>query len=576
MDEKLKYVLVLAFVLNSAFVSTNFQDRTFDSYEHIFFANHYRTSWFNTWEPKWYGGFTVTSYPPLAHQSVALMSYAVGLEWAYKILTLVLLSIFPLAIYSFSKIFGTEKAAIYAALLSVFIPSVLQAAYSFGQFPTIFGLVAGLFTIVYFNKFLVGGNKLDLAIALGLLGVSVSTHHFTAIFLIPILVVVLILDNLVRQKQVPAKVLLKRTLLFSAVGIAICLVVIYPYWHFALFDSIKMTPIPHLSRANVLSDQLAFELFFWNMYGPILALIPLLFILIAKNKRLSPLFFAAFVLFVLGLGAATPLPQLMLGQFGEVLTYDRFSLWAGIMFLPLCGKLFAQYQSKIETKKLYKIMIVLFFGTLVLTSFYASNRSLNETRGVSTASMDPVIEFLNSPQTKNWNYLTLGLGEPAMLRLSTYGCANNVDGYYFFVRSDPLLAESGIGQLDAAKYYGDKGITILNEVLSNSSKYGLRWIICGDPTYNQILRNNRFVEKWSQVLTGDIRYGWVTIWEYVGLVQDYNPGKPKEEPLLNSYIWGIGPVLVLLITFLLFIIKEIKKSRSKIEYATLENLGNKK
>jgi len=140
MNEKLKYALVFAFLINSAVVLTNFQERTYDSYEHIFFADHYRRSWFDTWEPKWYGGFSVTSYPPLAHQTIALLSFFVGLEWAYKLLTLFLLTVFPLAIYKFSKIFVTEKAAEYAAIVSVFLPSILQAAYSWGQFTTIFGL----------------------------------------------------------------------------------------------------------------------------------------------------------------------------------------------------------------------------------------------------------------------------------------------------------------------------------------------------------------------------------------------------------------------------------------------------
>ena len=166
MDEKLKYILILAFVLNCAFVLSNFQNRTYDSFEHIFFADHYRTSWFNTWETKWYGGFTVTSYPPLAQQTIALLSFVTGLEWSYKILTLALMTIFPLAVYKFSKVFVKEKAALYAAFISIFLPSVFQATYSFGQFPTIFALIAALITIVYLSNFIISGNRLKLIICL--------------------------------------------------------------------------------------------------------------------------------------------------------------------------------------------------------------------------------------------------------------------------------------------------------------------------------------------------------------------------------------------------------------------------
>lgn len=302
MDNKLKYILILALLINCAFVLSNFQNRTYDSFEHIFFADHYRTSWFNTWETKWYGGFTVTSYPPLAHQTIALLSYLTGLEWSYKILTLALMSIFPLAIYRFSKIFTSEKASLYAAFISIFLPSVLQATYSFGQFPTIFGLVAALFATVYLSKFLINGKGFSLAAALSLLGVSVSVHHFTALFLIPALVIVLVLNLLLRKKEVPLKALLRRLILFSILGTVLCLVIIYPFWQFELFSTIQMAPIAHLTRADILFDPLGFELFFWNIYGPIAILIPIFFLIAAKNRNLFPLLLGALFLLVLGLG----------------------------------------------------------------------------------------------------------------------------------------------------------------------------------------------------------------------------------------------------------------------------------
>jgi hypothetical protein len=561
MDQKLKYILILAFVLNSAFLLSNFQDRTYDSYEHVFFADHYRSSWFDTWESKWYGGFAVTSYPPLAHQSIALVSFVIGLDWSFKGLTLLLMTIFPMAIYEFSKVFVREKAAIYAAFVSVLIPSVLQAIYSFGQFPTLFGLVAGLFTIVYLSKFLINGSWFNLAIALSLLGVSVSAHHFTAVFLVPALVVVLFLNILLRRKEISMAVSFRRILLFSLIGIVLCLVIIYPYWEFMFFSGIKMAPIPHLSRANILFDVLGFELFFWNMYSSILFLIPLFFILAFRDRRLFPLLAGALFLFVLGLGGTTPLPQLLFGQSWETLTYDRFSLWAGVMLLPFSGLLFVEFQDKFNAKKYYKIVLSLFFAILILTSAYAANRSLNIHGGISISNIDPVIEFLNAPVVQNWRYLTLGLGEPAMLKLSVYASAKNIDGYYFFVRSDPLLAKSGIGTLDTARYFGENGMAVLGEVLSNSSKYSLRWIICAEPSYYQILLENGFTERWSQDITGDFRFGGITIWEYNGAIPEYVPIS-HEENRLNDYLWGTGPPLILLIAILLLIVKKVKKIRS--------------
>jgi hypothetical protein len=577
MEEKLKYILILAFVLNCAFVLSNFQNRTYDSFEHIFFADHYRTSWFNTWETKWYGGFTVTSYPPLAHQTIAVLSFVTGLEWAYKILTLALMTIFPLAVYKFSKIFVKENAPLYAAFISIFLPSVFQATYSFGQFPTIFALVAALFTIVYLNKFMISGYRLKLIIALGLLGVAVSAHHFTAIFLIPALSIIMIINFLLRRDEISLKILLRRTLLFSVCGILLCLVIIFPFWHFELYNSVGMTPIMHLSRADILFDSLGFELFFWNMYGSILFLIPFFLFLTLKNRRLFPLLLGAIFLLILGLGGTTPLPKLIFGQSWEILTYDRFSLWAGVMFLPLCGLLFAEYQNKFKIQKLYKKILAVFFVILILTAIYAADRNLIVFGGPSISSIDPAIEFLNDPIVQHWRYLTVGLGESAMLKLSVYANASNVDGYYFFVRSDPILSNSGIGMLDTAKYFGEKGMTILGEVLSNASKYSLRWVICGDPTYYKILLNNGFVERWSQDNTGDSRFGGVTIWECNKLPPEYAPNtSPEGKSLIDDYMWAIGPPLILFITILLLIIEKIKKDKVTNYHETLENLEVKK
>ena len=51
---------------------------TYDAYVHIFFADHWSRGWFDHWDPRWYTGFTLTSYPPLSQQSVAAVSFLTG------------------------------------------------------------------------------------------------------------------------------------------------------------------------------------------------------------------------------------------------------------------------------------------------------------------------------------------------------------------------------------------------------------------------------------------------------------------------------------------------------------------
>src|ERR1700741_5471635 len=52
---------------------------SFDANFHIFLASHYAHHWFNPWNEKWFSGCSQTTYPPLTHQWIALVSTVVGL-----------------------------------------------------------------------------------------------------------------------------------------------------------------------------------------------------------------------------------------------------------------------------------------------------------------------------------------------------------------------------------------------------------------------------------------------------------------------------------------------------------------
>ena len=56
---------------------------SYDANFHIFFASHYAQHWFSPWNDKWYAGFSQTTYPPLGHQWIALLSYIFGLKLAF-------------------------------------------------------------------------------------------------------------------------------------------------------------------------------------------------------------------------------------------------------------------------------------------------------------------------------------------------------------------------------------------------------------------------------------------------------------------------------------------------------------
>ena len=75
-------LLGLSLLFNLPFVLLQTHLVAFDTFVHIFLADHYRRAWFDLWEPRWYLGFSVASYPPLIHQLIALLSWP--LEYAVR------------------------------------------------------------------------------------------------------------------------------------------------------------------------------------------------------------------------------------------------------------------------------------------------------------------------------------------------------------------------------------------------------------------------------------------------------------------------------------------------------------
>ncbi|MBV8630018.1 MAG: hypothetical protein JOZ83_03785, partial [Silvibacterium sp.] len=112
--------------------------RSYDTNFHIFFASHYVHHWFDPWNPKWYAGFSQTTYPPLPQQWVALLSNLLGLDMAYMAVQLTAVLLLTLGVYRFSLLWVSPRAASFAALASVFLGSESFLVYSAGQLGTTF------------------------------------------------------------------------------------------------------------------------------------------------------------------------------------------------------------------------------------------------------------------------------------------------------------------------------------------------------------------------------------------------------------------------------------------------------
>ncbi|MBI5715118.1 MAG: hypothetical protein HZC38_17100, partial [Chloroflexi bacterium] len=365
---------LLSLLLNIPLLLFGLHRSSFDIYNHIFFADHYRQRWFDLIEPRWFGGFNVVSYPPLVHQLIALISLPfsilismvgvtsnvsryLGEEIGYVIVLLIVLALMPVAMERFAKIFVPRRAARTASWLSLALPSIYLTAYSFGQLPTLTASAALMWAMGKGWEYVRGGRTRDLFSAVLWAGVTASAHHAVLLFALIAAGAMAMkiyaphltgLANLNARQNLNRPVrcgqTVSRLTIWAAASAAFAAVVIYPFIVWSRGYT-PQTPIDHLSRHNVLTEWMAFYYFFAPMYGVFLLALPMM---IAKTLRVLstplrygtlretrrvwklrhlPLLLASLLLFTLGLGGTTPLPSLLFGANWEWLTFDRFSFW---------------------------------------------------------------------------------------------------------------------------------------------------------------------------------------------------------------------------------------------------------
>src|SRR5690349_15735161 len=145
MPRSVRAVMLCSFSLHGVLILMVRYRMSYDAYVHMFFADHYRMDWWSLWDVRWYTGFSVTSYPPLVHQLMALLSHMIGLDKAFAVILWITVTLLPLAIYAFARIFVGKASAGYASLGAAFLPSVYLTAHIFGQLPFMFATVFALF-----------------------------------------------------------------------------------------------------------------------------------------------------------------------------------------------------------------------------------------------------------------------------------------------------------------------------------------------------------------------------------------------------------------------------------------------
>ncbi len=533
--------------------------QTYDAYVHMFFADHYAQDWFSTWDTRWYTGFTVTSYPPGTHQLMGLLSHAIGLDAAFVLVQLSSVLILAIGVKRFSRIWVSECAANWAALLLVLSTSIAEAVHVFGQLPTTFSLGLLLNALPSIHRWLVEGHRPSLLVGLATVAATTGGHHVTVLFGSVFFLGPIVVRALLDQARIPVEgevaghyrsvkpshwwpLIARRlsriipvTIRIGVVGgamLATLVLVVLPYWLWTASDPISQVPIPHSSRDSFLDNPNAGLVFFLVPWGPLLLMAPILIVREVRTK-LWPLAASVGLLTLLGTGGTTPIPKLLLGGAFDILTLDRFTLWATIAILPLAG----QFVSNIVTLPRSRWTGIL--RTLLAVAFGASflfAATLGRFRPLQPDPVDPapITEFLERDQHDRWRYLALGFGDQ-MARLSAQTSATTPDGNYHSVRRLPELVSRPVERLEGAKFRGIRGIGSLQQFLTTPERYNLKFIFSNDEFYDPLLSSS----GWHRL--GPLRNN-VTVWERA----DVPPLPPvlavREIPAWQRLMWSTLPM----------------------------------
>jgi hypothetical protein len=526
----------LALCFHGPLVLAGFYRYSYDAGTHEFLADHYLRSPFGLWEPRWFGGFDVSSYPPLVHHLIALVGSLVGVEAGFALVLLAVLVAFPYAVWRFAWVFVPERVAGTAALVAVFLPAVALTGHTFGQLPTLAALVIVLLAAVGWCAYLRGGRARDLALVAVLAALAFTAHHATALLLLP---AVLLACSVARARE---PFVIRRVALAGATCAIAGAGAVLPLWLWAQRVS-EQVSIPHLSRASFFESSEALALFFWGMYGvlPVLAL----FGALSRRDR-RPLILVALALAygVIGLGGTTPLPRLVFGTRWEWLTYDRFALWSAVLLLPLAAlavdRLLASRRTAARATAALAFLALATFAAVDSATLLGSLPRQYDLR--------PIASFLNTGDRGAWRYQTFGFGDAAT-RLGYLTTAATIDGAYFTARALPELAESGIGMVDYALWWDGSGAA-LRRVLAAADLRSIRWAFVVESRYTPFLAEAGFHP--SATLDGGIE-----VWENADA-----PRVPLAElrfgtPDVLGVLWGTIPLTLCLLAATLVLVRSV-------------------
>ncbi len=540
-------------------------ENTYDAYVHMFFGGHYAETWFETWNYKWYTGFTMTSYPPLVHQIIAILSKVVGLKMAFITWGMIMVLLFVRGVYHFSQIWVDRVSAGYAALLAVISSSFIEALHVFGQLPSLTGIALLLNACPELYRWIKEEDRFRFFTGVTIVASVTAAHHVSTIFgmvffVAPVLGVAVLDKCIIAQggiEHVSLKdfiqevwKLFPKAIRLGLTVILLTVVIIFPYWYWSKTDPISQVSIPHGSRANFLKQQNLGLVFFLIPWGAMLFFLPGLFVRMFKKRNIFlGLSFA--LAFLLGTGGTTPIPKMILGETAfNILTLDRFTFWASVMALPFFGSLiYSLSEGKLKgfivdrfSQRLHKV--ILFFTITGMLASSALIINISSFRPLQPDPIDPIpiANFMDRDGHNEWRYLTLGFGDQVAW-LAAHTRALSVDGNYHSARRLPELTTRAVERLENAKYLGMEGLGALQQFLGVPEKYHLKYIFSNDKFYEPML----YFYGWTKLSSLENN---IDVWERKDVLPLPAILPKKDIPRVQKIMWGVLPLTCLLLAFI--------------------------
>ena len=546
--------ILLALVFHGALLPFTY-GQTYDAYIHMFFGNHYLTSWFDPWETRWYTGFTVTAYPPGSHQALGLLMRIMDMRIAFIVMQLLAVALLITGVFRFSRLWVNDKAASYAAMLCAFSTSISETLHIFGQLPTVLSIALFLNAIPHISGWIEKGKVSDLVLGICLTAATTSVHHVTPLFgtvffVAPVGVAAWLSNLRDRNTSKPTgKIALMRwasPALLRGIGMGLCMLflivtIVFPYWHWSITDPITQVSIPHGSRENFILKPNLGLMFFVIPWGLLILVVPYV---IKKSIRsaLWPLGLSVLIALFLGTGGTTPFPRMLLGPAFEILTLDRFTFWASILILPFAGlavqslwegrgdlllkQAFGSFLSRTSLVFMLVCYVGLAIGTALLPTFRPTQPDFIDPA--------PLVKFMDEDRHSDWRYLTLGFGDQFAYHSALIN-AESVDGNYHSARRLPSLMNYSVERLENSKYAGVPGLASLNQFLVNAEKFHLKYVFSNDEFYDPVLHYT----GWNPITR--LNNG-ITVWEKPDISPLPSIRPRRDLPRYQKIMWGTLPI----------------------------------